>query len=143
MSGMSDEKFWDKVEIGDCCWNYSGAKNSSGYGWVSRNSKQISASRWMWFLIHGAIPQGMHVLHRCDNPACVRPKHLYLGTHKQNMIDRADRRRCPTQKLSREAVKEIRVLRSNGWTVQAIADRFHISNSHASAVSRGLHYGRE
>lgn len=140
---MSDERFWGRVEKTADCWNYLGAKNSSGYGWVYRRGTNMAASRWSWILNNGDIPAKMHVLHRCDNRACVNPGHLYLGTQLENMRDRADRRRCSGQKLSPEDVREIRRLRADGKTCQYIADLFHISNGHASCVARGVHYGRE
>ena len=141
---MSDDRFWAKVSTkGDGCWEYMGARNTSGYGWMMRDSKNVAAHRHSWQLSVGPIPPHKHVLHRCDNPACVRPEHLYLGDHAQNMRDRADRRRAGRQKLSVSDVAEIRKMRGDGATCQQIADKFHISNGHASSVARGIHYGRE
>lgn len=140
---MSDDKFWEKVVKGHGCWEYKGAINTSGYGWLSRRRKQMSAHRWVWILVHGEIPRGMHVLHRCDNARCVNPDHLYLGTHTDNMLDRADRRRTRRQKLTHADVAAIRAMRQAGHTCQAIADKYGISNGHVSAVARRLHYGRE
>jgi len=138
-----DDRFWKRVEKTDFCWEYMGSRNPCGYGWVTRNHKQMNAQRWAWILIHGPIPHGMHVLHTCDNPACVNPDHLYLGSHQDNMLDRAQRRRVKTQKLSVKDVLAIRDLRMNGATCQEIANKFHISNGHASAVSRRLHHARD
>ena len=139
---MSD-RFWAKVNIGDYCWKWTGAKNTCGYGWVFWKGKSTGAHRVSWELTNGKIPKGSSVLHKCDNPPCVNPKHLYLGSQRENMQDRADRRRGNTQKLSVDDVSKIRQLRKDGLTLKEIADRFHISNGHASVVSRGLCYGRE
>ena len=140
---MSDQRFWAKVEKSDGCWNYMGALNPCGYGWITRHGKQMSASRWSWSLENGPIPNGMSVLHKCDNRRCVNPSHLYLGTQTENMRDRADRRRCATQKLSIEDVAAMKAMRVTGATIQAIADKFGVSNGHTSSVIRGVHYGRE
>lgn len=138
-----DSLFWEKIDKGGECWLYQGHRNTSGYGWLTRGGKQLAAHRHAWTLINGAIPPGRHVLHHCDNPACVRLDHLYLGDHAANMRDRADRRRCRAQKLSRENVRELRLMRAEGATLQTIADRFCISNGHAHAVANGDCYGRE
>ena len=138
-----DERFWAKVAFGDGCWEWTAALNTHGYGWVQRRGRSMYAQRYAWEQVNGEIPNGMSVLHHCDNRKCVNPKHLYLGTQFDNMRDRADRRRCKTQKLSVSAVQEIRALRAKGWTCQRIADKFGISNGHASSVARRLHYARD
>lgn len=140
---IKDFRFWQKVKKSHDCWNYIGALNTSGYGWLTRDSKQIAAHRYSWNLHYGEIPKNKHVLHNCDNAACVNPSHLYLGTHSDNMIDRAKRRRCKTQKLSVTDVSSIRNLRAQGVTCQTISETFGISNGHVSAVATGKHYAFE
>ena len=74
----------------DGCWTWTG-KSRSGegmrYGLFRANGKYQGAHRVAWQIVHGAIPAGMHVCHHCDNPICVRPDHLFLGTHLDNMRD--------------------------------------------------------
>lgn len=80
--------FWDRVLIGDGCWEWQGAKGTFGYGAVNVwPRRQMTAHRRAWELWHGPIPEGAHVLHRCDNPPCVRPDHLFLGAPADNVDD--------------------------------------------------------
>lgn len=83
------ERFWAKVnKDGEGCWEWTAAKaGNNGYGTVFFEGRLIHAHRASWILAHGAIPSEMKVLHRCDNPLCVRPEHLFLGTQKENIDD--------------------------------------------------------
>lgn len=89
------ERFWSRVARadGDLCWLWTAARFSSGYGRVAlpraNGSPQTleGAHRMAWILTNGPIPANLWVLHRCDNPPCCRPEHLFLGTHTDNMRD--------------------------------------------------------
>ena len=70
------------------CIEWGLAKDRDGYGVFGRNGKQIRAHRASWEINRGPIPRGMFVLHRCDNPSCINIEHLFLGDHKENMLDR-------------------------------------------------------
>lgn len=80
-------RFWSRVRITDGCWEWTANHLPAGYGLVKAEGRSHLAHRVSWELAHGPIPAGMLVLHRCDNPACVRPDHLWLGTQKQNIAD--------------------------------------------------------
>jgi len=70
------------------CHLWTGAQNVFGYGIVyDRNRRNIGTHRAAWFFAHGPIPGGLYVLHRCDNPFCINPAHLFLGTHADNHRD--------------------------------------------------------
>lgn len=85
-----EERFWQKVAKGieSACWPWQARKLKQGYGQFQiRRGLWKYAHRMAWELTHGNIPEGLHVLHSCDHPPCCNPKHLWLGTHQQNMAD--------------------------------------------------------
>lgn len=97
------ERFWKKVRKTDGCWLWIGGKDRRGYGRIGdvpspngRRGPTILASRASWQLHYGPIPDGLDILHRCDNPSCVRPDHLFAGTASDNFQDMLRKGRHPT-----------------------------------------------
>lgn len=99
------DRFWSKVEKSEGCWTWNGALQTNGYGKIyagpspgsaKRGSAVMAAHRASWVLHFGEIGDGLSVLHRCDNPLCVRPDHLFLGDHAANMRDCAAKGRTRT-----------------------------------------------
>jgi HNH endonuclease len=83
------DRFWEKVKKTDGCWEWTARRLPKGYGTIScvDHRTSLCAHRVSWELHNGPIPDGMWVLHHCDNPQCANPDHLFLGTHTQNMRD--------------------------------------------------------
>ena|ERR1700678_1420297 len=86
--GTRQQWFFEKVDQRgpDECWEWKAGKNPRGYGVFGVGAKRAHRVIWEWE--HGPIPVGMFVMHKCDNPGCVNPNHLSLGTHQDNMRDR-------------------------------------------------------
>ena len=89
------DRFWSKVKVGaaDECWEWQAGLDSDGYGRIQFDGKRQGAHRFSWILHNTDIPQGMCICHRCDNPACVNPNHLFLGTQVDNIYDMVSKNR--------------------------------------------------
>lgn len=103
------------------CWIWTGSTDVSGYGRIAFRGRNWKASRVAWLLTNGD-PGHLHVLHRCDNRLCVNPDHLFLGTNRDNSIDKAKKGRHHSALLSPEQVREIRKHRASGVTVRRISE---------------------
>lgn len=86
------DRFWPKVDVAGRCWEWRGTRNNNGYGLfqigLGGSKRCVAAHRMAWILTNGPIPDGLHVLHHCDNPPCCNPWHLFLGDHAANMADK-------------------------------------------------------
>ncbi len=90
------ERFWSKVARSGGCWLWTGARLRQGYGVFQVAGNAVKAHRFSYAVAYGAIPADMCVCHHCDTPACVRPDHLFLGTHGDNARDRDEKGRGAT-----------------------------------------------
>lgn len=115
-----EKRFWNKVDTSggsDACWNWIAFRNSDGYGIIGTGGKSNQAAHRVSYLLNvGTIPDGYRVLHRCDNPSCCNPSHLFLGTQADNVADMVQKKRnvahkgekAPRAKLSFNQVQEIK-----------------------------------
>ncbi len=142
-----EERFWEKVSKGDGCWEWTGSLNNGGYGdfHLGGGGRHTLAHRLAWELAHGPIPDGVIVMHLCDNPCCVRPDHLKAGSMADNQRDMAQKgragqrgERSPKAKLSDEKVRRIRRMCVDGDTITSIARVFGVARS----LVRGVRDGR-
>jgi hypothetical protein len=122
------DRFWAKVLTGDGCWTWIGGRGKCGYGLILKDNHRLYAHRVSWELHYGPIPERMLICHRCDNPACVRPDHLFQGTQADNMHDCSLKQRI-SAKLTWAQVEEIRRLyAARQMTQVALAHKFGLKS---------------
>jgi hypothetical protein len=146
------ERFWSKVSKSDGCWEWTGARfqrertRALSYGMFLLNRRLQPAHRVAWEMINGPIPDGLWVLHHCDNQGCVRPEHLYLGTHADNTRDAIERHRMvsgeqvPGHKLTVEELPQIRRLIAEGMATEDIGRIFGVSGRTIRYIRSGEHW---
>lgn len=142
LTEMTSEEFWSRVERGPGCWTWKSGFHQFGYGQFRRAGKNYTAHRFAYALEFGPIPDGLCVLHHCDNPPCVRPDHLFLGTMSDNAQDcrKKNRHGAATHpeafyrgtqialaKLNDDTVRISRALRERGWPVKVLAQFFGVN----------------
>jgi len=157
------DRFWSKVTKTPTCWRWTAACSGRGYGVFKYRGRQDGAHRVSWLLTFGEIPDGLQVLHRCDNRWCVRPDHLFLGTQEDNMQDASRKGRMSRHggsafgdrnasrkypgirrgekngqaKLTRGESREILQLCAQGVTQKDVARIFGVSQTTISLITRG------
>lgn len=134
-----ERRFWTKVDISlaesGACWEWSAAYYPDGYGIFSAGGENWRANRYAYLVSRGSIPEGKQILHHCDNPRCVRPTHLYAGTHTDNVRDRVERNRQPkitgerhhATKVTSEQVREITERYLAGETLAALGLEYGVA----------------
>lgn len=141
------ERFWRKVkkEPGeDGCWLWQGARDSHGYGILTIRGRNYMAHKISWETANNAkVPRDYVLLHTCDVPLCLNPRHLTPGTQQSNVDDRVKKdrsakgRRNGRARLTDKDIRKIRKLRGKGWTELAIALLFRVGRSTISNVLKG------
>jgi hypothetical protein len=150
------DRFWSKVDASDPdgCWPWTASRDSLGYGFfrVTTNASMSKAHRVSWELANGAIPEGLVVCHRCDNPSCVKPAHLFLGSLSDNTQDSIKKGRwnyspqrwgesSPAAKLTTEQVEEIRSRYASGAVSQReLGCEYGVSQTAISKIVRGVRW---
>jgi hypothetical protein len=127
---------------GEGCWEWTAYKDKKGYGRCGSKHGEVLAHRISHIVFNGPIPSGLHVLHSCDNPSCVNPAHLRVGTNDDNVMDRHERNRWasmpgdknPNAKLTWD---EVRKIRADNRSQSKIGDVFGVSQITVSLIKRG------
>lgn len=140
--------FWERVAKGGEaeCWPWLRGRAKKGYGVISHERKQVRASHLAWILSHEEIPDGMLVLHRCDNPPCCNPAHLFLGTIGDNMRDRNTKGRqakgeaTGAAKLTAEKVSVIRQRLAAGDSQSDLGRDFGVSTTAIRHIKNGKNW---
>lgn len=144
MTRPAEERFWPKVDKSGDCWVWTGHRTLGDYGLFWINEKDERAHRVSWQFHNGSVPDEMHVLHHCDNPPCVNPDHLWLGTDADNVRDKVKKKRhCygshhGGSKVDESDVLIIRELRSIGTSVKALSWLFDIAEVTIYQISQGI-----
>jgi hypothetical protein len=134
------ERFWRTVSKDTDCWIWLGSKREKGYGqFTIYPGRVVLAHRYAWQLTNGPIPPRLNVLHRCDNPPCVNPTHLFLGTIADNNRDMREkgreRKRAPHgsenghSKLTEDAVRDILMKHADGAALKSLAHSYRVSST--------------
>lgn len=137
--GSLRERYDARVVKTDGCWGWKGSKLVSGYGNIRYGGKIHCAHRLSYEFHIGPIPEGMNVCHKCDNPVCSNPDHLFIGTQQDNVIDMHSKKRWKSSKrTTRETVKSIRAAVATGlYTHSEIAEKFSVSLSTVGKILSG------
>lgn len=141
----AENRFWKFVKKTEDCWLWTGTITYRGHGrFRDGSSRNMGAHRFSWELHFGSIPEGLFVCHKCDNPPCVNPNHLFLGTHADNMEDMRKKHRAAhgenhgTNKLLEKDIYAIRDKLSEGvFTIAEVAKLYGVSPSLVSKISQG------
>jgi len=141
----SPQRFWNMVDTSKSCWEWTGRLNKHGYGQISAGNTELLAHRAAYFLSNNDFNKSLCVLHKCDNRKCCNPKHLYQGTHAENMLDmkiKGRRKNINTKesngrsKINQQIADKIRELKKTGLRLVDISNIYSISNSSVSRVCR-------
>lgn len=131
------KRFETKFSKDDGCWEWTGVKDSSGYGSFRVDGSMKGAHRVSYMLYKGDVGDNC-VCHKCDNRKCVNPAHLFLGTKQDNSVDMAVKGRHAKQRLTKQDYDDIQTMFKLGCKAENIAALFEINRSHAYRIKQGV-----
>ena len=140
---MKNPRFWNKVKRGPGCWEWQASLAGRGYGTFSvgcRSEGNMPSHRFVWELGHGTIPDGLCVLHECDNRKCVRPSHLFLGTKKENAQDAIRKGRLNQGEHSKHSKlknDEVHAIKKDDRVHAVIAQEYNVSRQAIDFIKNG------
>lgn len=123
------------------CWNWNRGIMTDGYAQIAINRKPMHASRAVWIVLHGPIKKGLYVCHRCDNPKCVNPDHLWLGTPTQNTQDKIKKGRANSPNGGKHwnaklTEQQVAAIRSDSRSCKILSAEYGVSFSHICSIKR-------
>ena len=140
-------RFWAKVKKNSSCWEWTAGKTKFGYGTFNNGSGSRLAHRVSWVIENGPVPDGKLVCHTCDNPSCVNPKHLFVGTQSDNVCDMWAKGRGGAgalpgienhrSKICDKDVVAIRARLDSGEYQRVIAKDYGLTQSNVSHIATG------
>lgn len=141
----TEERFWNQVDKSGECWEWIGTTNDRGYGLFRYNYGDYRAHRFSYELAHGPIiEEGMFVCHKCDNPLCVRPDHLFLGTTQENTTDKVSKGRQARGETSGNSILTEEQVRSmiqeyipGRFGYRVLAQKYGVSAGHVARIIKG------
>jgi hypothetical protein len=144
--GPKQKAFADFVKMVGDCEIWQGEPNKDGYGRYHVDGKTVAAHRYAWELVNGPIPDGVLLMHSCDNPACVKVKHLSPGGHTENQADKFAKDRqakgevVGTSKLTEDQVQQIRSRIGRGEKQKALAQEFSVHRDTIRKAVNGTYW---
>ncbi len=148
MDAKTISRFMSKVAVNEDsgCWEWTGARDKDGYGWFRANKKMVRSHRGAFEIFKGLIKYGNYVCHKCDNPSCVNPYHLFQGTNTDNMKDMSAKGRGKKQngesnsssKLTEKTVLLLRdfMERNGRGSANFLARWIGVSRRHLNKIKR-------
>ena len=136
----ANEAFMNRIQKTDSCWLWTAGKTTAGYGMITLNRKNVYAHRYAYELFIGKIPEGLNLMHSCDNPGCVNPWHLTPDTQLQNCLDAKGKGRLKHGEQHhncRLSTKQVEAIRADTRKQTEIASDYGIKPQYVSRIKTG------
>jgi hypothetical protein len=135
------ERFEERVRVTPGCWIWLGYKNPKGYGRINNGNRDVMAHRFSYELYVGPIPAGKIICHKCDNPSCVNPDHLWVGTDQENADDKVAKgrwvggdRKGEAHAMARLSNEAVYAIRADGRPLRSIAKQYGITRGYVRGI---------